>query len=280
MPDARSVVQCGYALHVPEPEWLETVSAALREAFDIGVDCGGYVYEAGTERVEVRHSSSTGARLVDALTRNASGSRIRELHFSEPTCTTWGARTKPEWVLVCAAGNDGKGAMFGFEVERGFRGLVAHTREALAGIAAHLAAGYRLREAIGGQEGSGEGALVDAVRRLVDAGRPRDPRRSAAEWRALFSGRWSVLDRADREGKRVILARRNLVGGRDILAIRKVEQRVLALAALGHSNKSIAFELELAPSTITAHLKRGLGRLGLTSRAELLALEAQRGKKG
>jgi DNA-binding NarL/FixJ family response regulator len=272
MSDARFVVECGYAIHATEPEWLTVVCAAMHQAFGIGSACLGYVYETTGDRVSVLSVAPESAPLVDALTGNPA------LHRSEPSTILWGSR--PDWVLVCAGGTDGKGAMLGFGVDASFRGLLAHTREALSGVAAHLAAGYRLRSAVGGESCSGEGALVDAVRRLVHANHPRDPRRSAAEWRALLSGRWSVLDRADRDGKRVILARRNLVAGRDILAIREVERRVLALAALGYSNKSIAFELALAPSTITAHLKRGLGRLGLASRAELVALEAQRTRRG
>lgn len=274
MTDARSVVEHGYAIHVPEPEWLTSVCVAMHQAFGIGRACMGYAYETIGEQVSVLSEAPESGLLVKAISGNPS------LHRSEPSTIVWGKLSAPDWVLVCAGGTDGKGAMFGFGVDASFRGLVAHTRDALTGVAAHLAAGYRLRSAIVGESTSGEGALVDAVRGLVDANRPRDPRRSAAEWRALLSGRWSVLDRADRDGKRVILARRNLVAGRDILAIREVERRVLALAALGYSNKSIAFELALAPSTITAHLKRGLGRLGLASRAELVALEAQRPRKG
>jgi DNA-binding CsgD family transcriptional regulator len=272
MSDARFVVECGYAIHVSDPEWLTGVCAAMHRAFRIGSACLGYVYETSGDQVSVLSATPESEPLVEALTDNPS------LHRSEPSTILWGST--PDWVLVCAGGTDGKGAMLGFGVDTGFRGLVAHTRNALNEVAAHLAAGYRLRAAAGGEPSSGEGALVDAARGLVDAKRLDDPRRSAAEWRALLSGRWSVLDRANRDGKRVILARRNLVAGRDILAIREVERRVLALAALGYSNKSIALELELAPSTITAHLKRGLGRLGLASRAELVALEAQRGRKG
>lgn len=268
MADARSVVECGYTLHVPELEWLESVCDALHQAFGIGASCAGYVYDATVDRVEVGEKSAGAGRLVDTLAGNSA------LHFSEPTCVA-----SAEWVLVCAAGADGKGAIFGFDVDRRFRGLVAHTREALVGVAAHLSAAHRLRAAIGQRDCSGEGALVDAVRRLVDP-KPRDPSQSRAEWRALLNGRWSVLDRADRDGKRMIVARRNHVAGRDVLALRDVERRVLALAALGHSNKAIAMELDLAPSTVTAHLKRGLGRLGLASRVELVALQAQRGKKG
>ncbi len=89
-----------------------------------------------------------------------------------------------------------------------------------------------------------------------------------------MQGKWSVVDFVDRDGKRFILARRNPLIGRDSIAITDVERAVLALASLGHANKHIAYELGLAPSTVAGHLKRGLRRLGLKGRAELVGLAA------
>jgi DNA-binding CsgD family transcriptional regulator len=279
MVDARDVVRCGYALHVAEPEWLASVCSTMQQAFDIGRLCAGYVYAVAERSVNVRAAAPESDELVSALTAQPSDPERLELHRSEPATYLWGTRTRPDWALVCAGGTDGEGVMLGFRVDAGFRGFVAHTRDALVGVATHLAAAHRLRSAVGPRASAGEGSLVDAVRLLPDASRLGDPAKSAAEWRALCGGRWSVLDRADRDGRRLILARKNPVPGRDLLAIREIERRVLALAALGYSNKAIALELALAPSTITAHLKRGLGRLGLVSRAELVALEAQRARK-
>jgi DNA-binding CsgD family transcriptional regulator len=189
-------------------------------------------------------------------------------------------------------------------VTAAFTSLATHTREALTRVATHLAAAYRLRlqsvalerpeqaSAIltpGGKVGhfgadseaqKNPGLLVDAVRRMERArGRVRRKNgvQGLAAWRALVQGRWSVVDYVDRDGKRFILARRNEPRGRDLLAITDRERQVLELASLGHTNKHIGYELGIAQSTVTIHLQRGLRRLGLRSRAELIGLRSANG---
>lgn len=198
-----------------------------------------------------------------------------------------------DFVGIRAGGPDRRGVLVAFPLREDLD-LEAERRELLGRVAAHVAAAFRLRlespaglddasaifdEALHVQHladdeaRSGTGEIVDAVLRMRSAKTRRfDEKKSVAEWRALVDGRWSVIDFADRDGKRFVIARRNAPKGRDRLAITDTERQVLAHAALGYSNKTIAYELGLAMSTVSVHLRRGLSKLGLKSRTELIGL--------
>jgi DNA-binding NarL/FixJ family response regulator len=153
---------------------------------------------------------------------------------------------------------------------------------------AHVLAGLRLRRALGAAE---DEAIVDARGRLVHAqgdarnaasvlrtaaacvdrarSRRSDPDALLHAWRALVSGRWSLIDRFDSDGRRFLVARRN---DPDVCAppsLSPRERQVLAYAALGHSNKHIAYTLGLAPSTVSSHLCAAMKRLGVRRPSEI-----------
>jgi len=116
-------------------------------------------------------------------------------------------------------------------------------------------------------------SLVEAVvRRERARGRLRrtDPEEAAQLWSVLVSGRWSIIDFVDRDGKRMLLARKNPVHGPDVLALDDDERDVVWLATLGHSRKYIAYELGLATATVTKRLGSALKKLRIGSRRELL----------
>jgi DNA-binding CsgD family transcriptional regulator len=88
-------------------------------------------------------------------------------------------------------------------------------------------------------------------------------------WTGLAEGRWSLVDRFDRDGRRYYLARPNLPDAtHDLLGPR--EAQVAHAAALGHSNKHIAYELGVSISTVATHLKSAATKLGVSSRVELI----------
>ena len=116
-------------------------------------------------------------------------------------------------------------------------------------------------------------SLVEAVvRRERARGRLRRtaPEEAAELWSVLVSGRWSIIDFVDRDGKRLLLARKNPVHGPDVLALNDDERDVVWLATLGHSRKYIAYELGLATATVTKRLGSALKKLRIGSRRELL----------
>jgi len=55
------------------------------------------------------------------------------------------------------------------------------------------------------------------------------------------------------------------------------EREVLELIALGHSNKRIAFELDIAEKTVKTHVGHVLAKLGVTDRTQAAVLAVQRG---
>ena len=123
------------------------------------------------------------------------------------------------------------------------------------------------------QERAQRESLVEAVvRRERARGRLRhtDPEQAAQLWSVLVSGRWSIIDFVDRDGKRMLLARKNPVHGPDVLALTDEERDVVWLATLGHSRKYIAYELGLGAATVTKRLASALKKLRIGSRRELL----------
>ncbi len=165
-------------------------------------------------------------------------------------------------------------------------------------LSAHLAAGARLTHALEGlapldhaeaiiepsgklvhASGQARGKLArEALRseaRAQDRARTRRGRASGADavaaWQALVKGRWSVLDHFDSDGRRFVVAQPNepLPATRRALTAR--ERQVATAASLGHSNKLIAYELGLDPSTVAKLLARARAKLGVGTRVELVA---------
>ena len=56
------------------------------------------------------------------------------------------------------------------------------------------------------------------------------------------------------------------------------ERRVVYYAARGHTNKWIAFELEMTPSTVGSHLARAIRKLELRCRVDLARVLFERGR--
>jgi DNA-binding CsgD family transcriptional regulator len=164
-------------------------------------------------------------------------------------------------------------------------------------VAAHIAAGLRIRrqlallpemrpEAVLRSDGKLEHAeppaagararqaLRDAVVHLerTRARGKSDPAEAIAEWRALVAGRWSVIDHFDSDGRRYLLARRNDPGARPRQRLTARECQTIGYAALGHSNKLIAYELGLAESTVATHVSNAAAKLGCSSRTALVQL--------
>lgn len=173
-------------------------------------------------------------------------------------------------------------------------------------IAAHLAAAYRLRTrralrdrpaVIMGANGrvlhaESEASAGSELAQLRDAmavvGRARrvrmSPEAALDAWRALYDGRWSVVESIERDGRRLLIAHPNAPlhddtssadpgGGHDppddARTLSAAERRVVAAVAQGHSNKLIAYELGIAISTVATLIGRARRKLGYTSRVEL-----------
>jgi DNA-binding CsgD family transcriptional regulator len=116
-------------------------------------------------------------------------------------------------------------------------------------------------------------SLVEAVvRRERSRGRLRkvDAEEAAEQWAVLVSGKWSIVDFVDRDGKRLLLARRNPVAGTDVAALTDEERGVVWLATQGHSRKYIAYELGLSVAQVGRRLASAMRKLRVPTRRDLV----------
>lgn len=169
-------------------------------------------------------------------------------------------------------------------------------RDALfARVAAHLASGYRLRrqgkrselapEAVlhpNGQVAHAEAnassrkarlALQQAVlevERARSVSARHDPQAATKGWRGLTSARWSLVDQFESDGRRFVVAFRNDVDLPARGALSGRELQVMGFAALGHTNKEIAYELGLSLPTVRVLMHRSAVKLGVRLREDAI----------
>lgn len=194
---------------------------------------------------------------------------------------------------VNATNPDGDGVIFCITRD-GPGKLDARTRGQLSMIAAHVAAAQRLlRALVKGTaapvaifEADGRVAHVEkpheeslsvlrervlAVDRARGRVRRTDPDRALSSWQALLRGRYSTIDRFESDQRRYVLAFVNEPSLIDPRGLTTAESAVAAWAARGHPEKVIAYELGLAQGTVSALLSRAYRKLGVRSRAALVA---------
>ncbi|MBC8070816.1 MAG: hypothetical protein IAG13_20990 [Deltaproteobacteria bacterium] len=179
------------------------------------------------------------------------------------------------------------------------RRLSRHGRAMWTRVASHLASGYRLRRATGGapepptveavlrpsgqldhacgpaKEVEARHSLRASVKRLEQArGKMRrdEPEQAISAWSGLIDARWSLVDRFESDGRRYIVAHSNDSPTPPWKSLSPRERQVAAHVSLGHSDKHVAYELGLAPSTVRVLLMRAVRKLGVKSRAELTGL--------
>lgn len=167
-------------------------------------------------------------------------------------------------------------------------------RRCLTRLASHVAAAARLRRRVGARDaipeadaiasavdgrvlhavGSvssrrGLSALRDAVRSVMHARAHRvdDP---MSHWRALHEGRWTIVERFESDGHRVLIARENRADPLALPGLTRKEGEVIGQLALGHSNKEIAYRLGVSTSTVSVHAQRAARKLGARSIRDLV----------
>ncbi len=119
------------------------------------------------------------------------------------------------------------------------------------------------------------GALHDAARRIDRArGRLRreDPDQALDLWRGLVSGRWSLIDRFDSDGRRYLIAHRNPPDVVDVRRLAPRQRQIAQLVVRGYSAKLIAYQLGLSRSAVSSQLVAIRKKLGARSTAELVQL--------
>ncbi len=203
-------------------------------------------------------------------------------------------------VGVFGLDTDHRGVVLLIPVAIGRRPPGPTTRALLSRVSAHLTSAIRLRRASvtariapddaateavadpGGRivHAAGEArsrealeAIAAAVKRKDRAqGRLRrtDPGEAAALWHGLIDGSWSLVDHVESDGRRRVLVRKNPPGVRDPKALTARERAVAAFAAMGRSNKYVAYLLGISPSSVSEHLASAQRKLGFQTRTELV----------
>jgi len=170
--------------------------------------------------------------------------------------------------------------------------LTRRERSTWSRVAAHLVASYRLRRmraeepaAVITPAGKIEHAIEDArstsareslrtAALAIDRARTRrgniDDEDAVEMWQALVSGRWTLVDRIDSDGRRYFVARKNDPDVACHHELTRRERQVVGFAALGHSNKLIAYELGLSISAVAVYLDVAMEKIGVSSRSELI----------
>jgi DNA-binding NarL/FixJ family response regulator len=249
--------------------WLEAVNRAAPPGSADLIYRSGPVVGSMSELVFARFPAAR------ELFVAASGGRIRDaLGVASHTGTGWVA------------------ALSAAQSEEVVPGEAERRRWPLA--AAHVAAGLRLRRALAeprveaaldasgrvhdaegpARQPSARAALRAAVRRIERArsaaGR-RAPDAALASWHGLVSGRWSLIDRFDSDGKRFVVAVRNDPAHPDPRGLTPRQRQVAEYLGLGRSTKEIAYTLGVTPSAVSLNIGGACRRLGFATRAELAA---------
>ena len=202
-------------------------------------------------------------------------------NFSRPVTDSLG---------VIAADPSGHGCVF-FRIEDKARPVSRRATVLWERTAAHLVTGYRLaRERHGKTEAvldpggkvlhrenevtrDDASTLSDAAKGIDRArGRLRrvDPERALTLWKGLVSGRWSLVDQFDSDGRRFVVAKRNAITSRAWSSLTEREGQIVAYLAEGQAPKLIAYQLGLSTPTVSADLSRIMRKLSVGSRFELI----------
>ncbi len=263
---------------------------------------------AGLEADARASTQGAPAAAVEALFRSglAAGSAHEILEhrgegedFAEEVSRSTGGRVA-DFVGVIAP--DGEGRVISLGGARAQRARVAApSLRRWTQVAAHVGAGCRLHDKLSSARGVSEEAVMradghvvhatgaatsarDELRRAalqMDRARARlrreDPDEALDLWRGLVAGRWSLVDRFEEGGRRFVVAYRNEAEIPDPRGLSRREQLVCELLGRGRSSKEVAYELGVTVSAVFNAAMRARSKLGLSSRAELVAFFAPGG---
>jgi len=322
--DLVEVVEQCYSLGGSEAQWLQGLLDAMPASFDRGL---------GTIAASFELRKDKPAILVEVVGRGAEGIAEAYVAAQSPACglseeqlaighrATFGGPQAYGSVSECFARDgifvpqpqqadevgardmvaihavepSGGGVIVGAPLPKPLR-TSARDRRRFGNVAAHIAAGMRLRRALASGGGLQEailapnGTFLDAeaaaqsrsaqeslrqAAKAIDKARGKlrckDELEALEIWRGLCAGRWSLVDQFDSDGRRYIIARRNEPDVNDPRRLSPRERQIAGLAALGRSNKYIAYALGVSASCVGSHLTSAARKLGVRTRVELIA---------
>ena len=86
----------------------------------------------------------------------------------------------------------------------------------------------------------------------------------------VVDGRFTIVDRFERDGRRYLVAYENAPGVVGLRALTRREREILERVAQGESVKSIAIDLGITPGAAAGYLHDIRQKTGLRSRAEIV----------
>jgi len=307
---ARIADAC-YASVGTEHEWLEGIVNAVGPIMDLGLSVAAWTFRleqftpvetvaaANLEVIRVLQQTSAESPPDEAwrflLGRRAKSASER-LHLKR------GLASHPAFESIRQHQLEDFSALTVYDVSGVGVALAAPSRQVfhtsrllgnrLERIGAHLLAGFRLRRGLTPVDAvlAPDGRLLDATgdartrengERLQQAvkafdracsRRPSDPDEALRGWQALVSGRWSIVQSFESDGRRYLLARRNAPGSIERAALSHLEAHALILRAQGLSFKMVAYELGVSNSVVYQLVQSGKKKLGINNEAELPAM--------
>jgi DNA-binding CsgD family transcriptional regulator len=157
----------------------------------------------------------------------------------------------------------------------------------------HMLGGWCIRQGLREQRAASRGdALVDIEGPVVDVNasnaRALEALRAAAVqvdrqrsgkrvgsveaervWRAMLRERWALVDSFEANGRRYLVARRGPKHAPDPRGLTPREREIAHRLAAGHTQKLIAYELGLKPSTVATHVQNLRTKLSAPNRVAL-----------
>lgn len=272
-----SLADAVYAAHPDDRAWLEGVLHAARPLLDRGLGVCGVFYdisdpEAPRMQAPVLVGTPPFAReAFDAMVANAPRGLFASLLRAIPSCATLSDR-------LGAIGLDLEAEPLAARVlvPLGVRDFVSFAATEPSGIGCLV--GAPLPEITSAKGGGAEGwvelaAHVTAGIRARQMDREGGTGEAAPVWTSLVAGGWTVVDSMDHRDERVVVAKRRHAPALDRphAPLSAREREILSRAARGESNKRIAIELGIAPSTVAGHLTSAATKLGARTRVELLS---------
>jgi DNA-binding CsgD family transcriptional regulator len=117
------------------------------------------------------------------------------------------------------------------------------------------------------------------LEKLRAGSRMPDAYTALKSWKGLVAGRWSLLDRFDSDGRRYIIARANEPRPLGVEGLTLRERQIVGYAALGHDNKTIAYDLGIAHGTVRVLVARAASRFQVHSRKALIEAYIEGGRR-
>lgn len=303
-----------YTPESAEVDWLEGICEGAQRAFEGQLAVQAFTIQVtsdGTFKFGTFGGDATAnAGAVEAHAMVTNLDDVRRFYFSGPVVSTNNILASSQnrelreqhRNIVSTRGGidslgaigmnpDGRACVLGFvHTSKMVRGA---TRTSLARIAGHLASGYRLRQSSETRDAlvstSGEvmetststaaihrADLRRAALALDRAKRQerQDPEAALGHWRAMVEGKWSLVERFESDGRRILVACRNDLKTQPSLLLSVEERQVVSRLALCRPAKLVAYELGFSESKVSLLLTSALTKLGLRNRAELVELYA------